>query len=229
MIYHSHSLHPSQRSRLLCSRLLAVLVLRLTHPHVSCEPQHSPVIPFKIHRMMRFEGALRRVAAARAFAAPEGLRQALKQVQQLRATWQFAAAASKYRHAAALGHSSFNAELAWMLMWGRSGVPEDKHAAFRAAREGTRLGCAHSKGVLALCYAWGVGCSRDCTRAMQLARESAVAGSKYGNYTLGRLHFNGEGGALQADELVVTKFRMAADEQLDAAQWGMGFLYGPRP
>ena len=33
--------------------------------------------------MMRFEGALRRVAAARAFAAPEGLRQALKQVQQL--------------------------------------------------------------------------------------------------------------------------------------------------
>ena len=209
--------------------MLGLLVVRMTRSGGLCDRRDSPVVAVKVRRLMRFEGALRRVAAGRGFATPEGLRVVLQEVQALRDTWQFAAAAAKYRQAAALGLFNFNAELAWLLMWGRAGLPEDKHAALRVAQEGVRLGCAHCKGVLAVSYAWGAGCPRDLERAMRLARDSAAAGSKYGRYALGRLHLNGEGGAAQADAVVVAEFRVAADEQLDAAQWGMGFLYPPLP
>lgn len=41
----------------------------------------------------------------------------------------------RYRQAVRLGVVSYIAELAWLLLWGRGGVAEDKRAAFRAAQE----------------------------------------------------------------------------------------------
>ena len=95
----------------------------------------------------------------------------------------------------------------------------------------------HSRGVLALCLAWGAGCPKDAQRARQLAAGSAAAGSKYGrpppalcfcnnlnmygHYALGVLLFD-EGGD---DSRVTSLFRMAADCNLDAAQWGLGYLH----
>jgi TPR repeat protein len=107
-----------------------------------------------------------------------------------------------------------------LLLWGRDGVPEDKQLAFRLAFEGVRLGCEHSCGVLASCFAWGAGCVKDSSRAMQLASKSAAAGSRYGQYAMGRLHFDE-----QDDSRAAGLFRQAAAQRLDAAQWCLGFLH----
>lgn len=96
---------------------------------------------------------------------------------------------------------------------------------FRIAQEGTRRGCAHSRGVLALCWACASGCTRDCARAMQLARSSAAAGSKFGQYACGWLQFDGGAGALQDDSRAAGFFRLAAAQDLDAAQWALGYLH----
>jgi TPR repeat protein len=87
--------------------------------------------------------------------------------------------------------------------------------------QGTRRGCVHSRGVLALCLAWGAGCPKHAQRARQLAGGSAAAGSKYGHYALGALLFD-DGGD---DSRVTGLFRKAADHNLDAAQWGLGYLH----
>ena len=80
------------------------------------------------------------MAAVRGFAAPEGLVAVLKAVRPLLDDLRFAAAAAEYRHAIAAGHVRCRAELAWLLLWGRDGIPEDKQLAFRLAFEGVRQG-----------------------------------------------------------------------------------------
>jgi TPR repeat protein len=97
--------------------------------------------------------------------------------------------------------------------------------AFRIAQEGARRGCPHSRGALALCWASGWGCTKDCARALQLARCSAAADSKFGQYACGWLHFNSGTGAAQDDSLAARFFRQAAAQRLDAAQWAVGYLH----
>jgi hypothetical protein len=201
-----------------------MLVLRMADTSIR-ETRDSICISHNSRRVMRFQGTLRRVAAGRGFFSPEGHRSVLSVTRQLLDNWQFAAAASEYNRAIALGHVSFAAELSWMLMWGRSGVTQDKQAAFRIAQAGARLRCPHSCGVLALCWACGSGCTKDCARALQLARESAAADSKFGQYALARLLFDGGALAAADDSRAAGFFRMAAAQNLDAAQWALGFLH----
>ncbi len=82
-----------------------------------------------------------------------------------------------------------------------------------------------SRGVFALCLAWGAGCPKDVARATQLAQSSAAAGSKFGHYALGRLLFDSPGGDDGNACRVAGLFRQAAALNLDAGQWGVGFLH----
>ena len=65
-----------------------------------------------------------------------------------------------------------------MLAFGRQGVAKDRSRAFELAEQGARLGCNDCRGVVALCRALGYGCTKDAAQALQLARASALAGSK---------------------------------------------------
>ena len=61
---------------------------------------------------------------------------------------------------------------------------------------------------------------------MELARESAGRGSRYGQYTLGVLHHQGKGG-LACDRAQALEFyRLAAAQGLHAAQLSLGSMYG---
>ena len=82
------------------------------------------------------------------------------------------------------------ADLAWLLLHGREGLRVDTAAAFKLAQEGSRRGCPHSQGVLALCYSSSEWCQiadsvENAATARRLASCSAEAGSKYGQFALG--------------------------------------------
>ena len=154
----------------------------------------------------------------------------------LRADWQFAAAAAEYERAIALEQmpSEAYAELSWLLIFGRDGVPKNEAKGLQVAEAGKRLGCMHCRGVVAHCIVEGflggveMGSLRDSQLlvALQLARESAAAGSRYGQFVMGRLHwFVGEGRANNTAS-VHMYFRPAATQGLDQAQWHLGIVYG---
>ena len=216
----AEALDAAHRLRLLGCGLLGMLVLRMADASV-LETRLSPAISEKARRLMRFDGSLRRVGAGRGFNSPEGARFVQQSVQPLLHDWRFAEVAAIYCRSVALGLVIFRAELAWLLVWGRDGVCEDKQAACRIAQEGSRRGCAHSRGVFAVCLACGIGCPKDAARAMQLAGDSAASGSKYGHYAVARLLFEER----KHDSRVACLFRKAAEQNLDAAQWCIGYLH----
>jgi hypothetical protein len=209
------SLAPADRLRSLGCALIAILVVRMADANIPAT-RTSPALSQNARRLMRFDGVLRRVCAGRALCTPEGLHDLRKISRVLLDDWCFADAAAKFHLAIACGAATFHAELAWLLLWGRHAVPVDKQAAFRAAQDGARRGCMHSRGVFALCLAWGAGCPKDAARAMQLATTSSAAGSKYGLFALGRLllegHSRDDGDAARA----LSFFRQAAAQNLDA-------------
>jgi len=110
-----------------------------------------------------------------------------------------------------------------MLLHGRVGVARDCNRAFALVEKGTRLGCHDCQGVMAFCYGAGVGCEEDRVRSLELARESAGRGSRYGQFTLGKLLFHGEGGAARDKGAAFALFRLAAT--FDGAQCDLGDMY----
>jgi len=65
-------------------------------------------------------------------------------------------------------------------------------------------------------------------RSLALARASAGEGSKYGQWSLGKLYQygNSEGGVSQDHAAAVAQYRLAAAQGYDAAQSQIGFMYG---
>jgi TPR repeat protein len=165
---------------------------------------------------------VRRVAAGQVAATPEGLH---AQAQALRAKGECAAAAALLEDAIGRGHVLSRADLADMLIYGREGFVQDRNRAFELAQEGTRLGCCHCQGVMAMCYSFGFGCSADAARALPLARASAAKGSKYGQLSLGDLYRDGEGGVMQDYAAALAQFRLAAAQGYDDAQSDLGCMY----
>ena len=55
------------------------------------------------------------------------------------------------------------------------------------------MGCAHSKGALGRCLVYGAGVAKDVGRGLALARESAAAGSSFGQFVLGKCYSFGCG------------------------------------
>ena len=143
-------------------------------------------------------------------------------------------AVSKLKRAVALGHVAAHAELAWLLSWRREGVQICSHCvpncAAELAKRGSALGCAHSRGVYAFLsvnnYCGGNFRGRAAlVRGLRLARESAAAGSKYGQYVLGSLHLGGRCGLQQDVAQALVYFRLAAEQGLDGAQHELGELF----
>ncbi len=165
---------------------------------------------------------VRRVAAGLAAATPEAK---FAQGLLLYAAGQYRAAAAMLEAAAALGHVRAHADLAWMLLMGREGVAVDCARALRLAEEGGLRGCMHSAGVLAWCCMMGCACHRHHARALQLAGESAAAGSRYGQAVLGALHWYGWGGLALDLAQALALYRAAAAQGLDEAQCRLGAMH----
>jgi len=172
------------------------------------------------HQMM--QNIARRVAALLAAAVRD---EAAKEAEELCASGRCAAAVVPLQRAIYLGDSNSRALKAWLLIDGREGVAKDEERGFELAEEGARLGCYHCKGVLAHCYFEGFGCEQDTARSLELARESAERGSRYGQLTLGKLHYLGYGGLAADDAQALAFLRLAAAQGLDEAQWELGLMY----
>jgi len=175
---------------------------------------------------------VRRVAAAQVELTLEGMH---AKAEALSAKGEHAAAAAKLQRAIDLGNLPSRALKAWllidgresvdMLIQGRECVVDDEKRAFELVEEGARLGCHHCQGVMAYCYRSGHGCEEDEARSLELARESSGRGSRYGQYTLGELHYYGEGGLAQDYAQAVALYRLAAAQSLEEAQHSLGYMY----
>ena len=145
------------------------------------------------------------------------------------AACKFFCLASKLQRAIDSGHLASIADLAWLLLHGREGLPQNKDAAFKMAQEGSRRGCPHSQGVLALCVFRGFSSSSSASSAAnersarRLANASAEAGSKYGQFALGCILWNETPQSYSAATPYGAQFALAAAQGLDEAQydWSM--------
>jgi TPR repeat protein len=146
-----------------------------------------------------------------------------KQALALVATGQCASALIPLNLAITLKHLPSRALLAHMLSGGRKGVPKDHRRAFLLVKEGTELGCRHCQGVLAMCYMLGHGCVKaDRSIALDMAQKSSDRGSRYGQFTLGKLFWNHGGGSLQDDHKARQLFELSAAQELYIAQYYSG-------
>jgi hypothetical protein len=114
--------------------------------------------------------------------------------------------------------------LADVLFWGRLDVPVDCNRAFALALAGAGLGCAHSKGVLGCCYAYGRGVAEDRAKGLELGRESAVAGSCMGQFVVGKCLYAGWGVAKDHIE-AARLWRLAAEQGHAVAQYNLGDMF----
>jgi hypothetical protein len=75
--------------------------------------------------------------------------------------------------------------------------------------------------VLALCYhghgSVGYGCAPNEVRSLNLALESSLKGSRYGQHALVLLHSNGQGGIAE-DAQAFAMYRLAVVQGLDCVQ-----------
>ena len=105
----------------------------------------------------------------------------------------FSDAAASWGQAVLLQHAASHAYLSSLLFEGRPDVPKDTERAFATASAGAVLGCPHSKGALGRCYVCGIGVVKDEGKGLALGRESAAAGSCFGQFVVGRRHDAGLG------------------------------------
>lgn len=94
--------------------------------------------------------------------------------------------------------------------------------AFELVEDGDRQGCPHCRGFLSYCLLHFKGCDDESNglSALHLARSSAAANSKYGQFALG-CHFQGDEHYAQA----FAQFQLSEAQGLDAAQFELGRCY----
>jgi hypothetical protein len=184
------------------------------------------------HKLM--QSNIRRVAAGLAAAVRNKVAQ--KAAKLLFEKGQHSAALVQLHRAIHLGDLPSRALAAWLAIggsylteecyvWDLQNPDEEQQKGFALAEGGARLGCHHCQGVMAVCYCWGVGCKVDAERSLELACESSRKGSRYGHFTLGKLHQDGEGGLEQDYVRAAAFYRLAAAQGLDAAQCFLGQMY----
>jgi TPR repeat protein len=106
-----------------------------------------------------------------------------------------------------------------MMSYGREGVVMNEDAALELAEKGVRLGCHHCQGVMA-----DSGWLSHNPQSLELARISSELGSPYGQYALGKLYHLGRAGVVQNYAQAVALFRLAAAQNLDEAQFTLGYM-----
>ena len=101
--------------------------------------------------------------------------------QRLYGEQRYSKAAKSWGQAALLQHGPSHAFVSSLLFEGRADVVKDEQRAFEFASGGAALGCAHSKGALGRCLAYGAGVAKDVGRGLRLRgralRRAAASGS----------------------------------------------------
>jgi TPR repeat protein len=203
-----------QRRAVLCGgALLRVLVPRL----LRVQGEYGVIYPLNLAR---------RIASRRHFLGSykdeaEGV---FEEGQRLYGEQHFSEAAERWGRAALLQHAPSHAHLSDMLFYGRAGVAEDVKRAFAFALAGAALGCAHSKGALGRCYAYGRGVAKDAARGLALGRESEAAGSCFGQHVVGWCYYYGSCVARDYAE-AVRLWRLAAAQGHADAQYNLGIMF----
>jgi hypothetical protein len=92
------------------------------------------------------------------------------------------------------------------------------------AAAGAAIGCAQSKGALGDCYVDGVGVAKDVGKGLALGRESAAAGSCFGQCVVGWCYRNGVGVAQDYAE-ALRLYSLAAAQGYAIAQNNLGRMF----
>jgi hypothetical protein len=114
-------------------------------------------------------------------------------------------------------HAASKADLAWMLLSGRECLSKNAKTAFELVE--FCGACPHSRGVLALCLYRGQGVAMDKMRAVPLARQSAAAGSRYGQFALA-CYYHDEQDSANA----IANYKLSAEQGLNAAYYELGCI-----
>jgi hypothetical protein len=127
-------------------------------------------------------------------------------------------ATEMFEKASLLMHPESNAVLSNMMF-------ECHHKlSFKYAALGERMGCLHSKGLLAQCYIHGKGVIKDYAKGLALANESAKTGSFYGQFALAICYRNGIC-VTQDNAETVRLLHLSAAQGYAIAQFGLGTMY----
>jgi hypothetical protein len=137
----------------------------------------------------------------------------------------FREAAERWVAAALQLHGPSHAHLSDMLMYGRPGVNENEERAFEFASYGAALACAHSKGALGYCYLNGLGVAQDEARGLALGRESAAAGSCFGQHVVGVCYNHAYGGVAQDYTEASRLYSLAVVQGHAMAQNNLGSMF----
>jgi TPR repeat protein len=204
-----------QRRAVLCGgALLSVLV-----PRLLCLQGESGVRqPFDLAQRM----ASRRHFLGSYKDEAEGM---FEEGRRLYGEQRFSEAAERWGRAALLQHGPSHAYVSDMLVDGRAGMGKNLKRAFSFAAAGAALGCAHSKGAVGHSYVGGYGVAQDVARGLALGRESAAAGSCFGQFVVGRCHCFGYGGVAQDYAEAERFYRLAAEQGHVFAQCFLGWMF----
>jgi TPR repeat protein len=188
-----------------------------------------------VRKLMRFQGqnvamnALHHaccVISRRHFLVSKNAAETLfEKGQRLYGEQRYREAAESWGQAALLQHAPSHAFLFSLLLDGRADVAKDEQRAFEFASGGAALGCAHSKGALGRCLVYGAGVAcADVGRGLALARESAAAGSSFGQFLAGVCYDFGLVVA-QDDAEAVRWCQLAAAQGYAVAQLWLGTMF----
>jgi len=161
-----------QRERMIGGGGIGLLALRMMVTGGACGRD--------VKRLMM--SIVRHVAAVQAAATPEAF---FEQGQRECHDGLYASAVESWRRAVGMKHAHSHALLADMLFWGSWGiVPADHKRAFELASAGAGMGCAHSKGVLGRCYAYGRGVAQDRAKGLRLEGRALRQAAAWANLWL---------------------------------------------
>jgi len=117
-----------------------------------------------------------------------------------------------------------NANRMHELLEGRPGIAQDSAQAFQMAEAGFLAGCVHSKGVLGRCYISGAGVERDVHRGWLLGKESADAGSPYGELVVAIAYEEGVGGVVRDLEEAEQHYKIAEMKGISEAKFRLASI-----
>jgi TPR repeat protein len=144
--------------------------------------------------------------------------------QRLYGEQRYSDTAQRWGQAARSKHAASHAFLSDMLIDGRPGVAKDEKRAFKLAKAGAALGCAHRKGALGCFYLFGDGVATNVGKGLALGRESEAAGSCFGQHVVG-VCFD-EGWVVAEDDAeAVRLYRLAAAQGHAGAQCNLGVMF----
>lgn len=173
------------------------------------------------------DSILRRVASIRLSETPKGQHW---KADCLQLTGKCVEAVKILEQLIAKNYTPSMATLAHILIDGREYVPQDHPRMLRLLDQGLSKGCPECYGVKASFHMfrdWDPRYKMSRKQSFQLASKSALGGSKYGFYALGKLHLHSYGkNGIESNVDKAIKYLYAAAELGNCeAQYALGMMY----